>query len=87
MYFVQLRFSKGVGCVFQDIEEGNILLIFPSSLYFSLKDPIPWKFSPLILRQGDISVAAPDYTYFFLLFPLDNIFQGSVSVGSGCMTL
>ena len=41
MYFVQLRFSKGFGCVFQDIDEGNILLIFPSSLYFSIKDPIP----------------------------------------------
>ena len=72
MYFVQLIFSKGVGCVFEDIEEGNILLIFPSSLYFSLKDPILSKFSPLILRQGNISVAIPDYTYF--LFPLVNIF-------------
>ena len=75
MYFVQLRFSKGVGCVFQDIEEGNILLIFPSSLYFSLKDPILWKFSPLILRQGDISVAAPDYTYFFFFSPLSIFFR------------
>ena len=74
MYFVQLIFSKGVGCVFEDIEEGNILLIFSSSLYFSLKDPILWKFSPLILRQGNISVAAPDHTYFFFFSPLVNIF-------------
>ena len=75
MYFVQLIFSKVVGCVFEDIEEGNILLIFPSSLYFSLKDPILWKFSPLILRQGNISVAVPDHTYFFFFFPLVNIFR------------
>ena len=69
MYLVQLIFSNEVGCVFEDIEEGNILLIFPSSLYFSLKDPILWKFSPLILRQSNISVAA-----FFFFSSLVNIF-------------
>ena len=75
MYFVQLIFSKGVGCVFEDIEEGNILLIFPSSLYFSLKDPILWKFSPLILRQGNISIAAPVYTKFSSFSPLSIFFR------------
>ena len=73
--FCTAQIFQGVWLCFSRYWRGQYSAHLPIILVFFHKRSHPWNFSPLILRQGDISVAAPDYTYFFFFSPLSIFFR------------
>ena len=78
--FCTAQIFQGVWLCFSRYWRGQYSAHLPIILVFFHKRSHPWNFSPLILRQGDISVAAPYFTYFFSFSSL-SIFLGKCECG------